>query len=881
MSWWRRIWHKASLDEQLAKELRFHIEEHTADLIRAGHDPEQARRLARLELGGNEQIKEAVHDTRGTRWLEDLYRDARYALRALRQEPGFAAAALLTLAVGIGGTTLMFTVVNGVLLTPLPYPEPEKLLTLQEQTEQASPYGNLWAFAYPNFLDVQRESRTLATAAWRVRFGTVSGPGAAEYAQGREVSSSFFSVLGVTAHSGRVFLDDEDRAGASPVAVIGYGLWQRQFGGDPSALGQPIVFDGRSYTVVGITPPDFEWAGQTDVILPLGQSVSPAMQNRQAHPGIRVVARLRPGATMDEARTELGVIGRRLANAFPASNTGRGFLADPLRPEVGDARSTLWLLLGAVTVVLLIACVNVASLLLARAVSRERELAIRTALGAARSRLVRQCLTESAALGLAGGGLGVMLAVAGTRPFVAFWPSGLPRADQIALEWRVLAFAVAVSVVSGLLFGLAPALRVPFRAVERVLRAGTRSVAGSAHRLHKGFVMAEIALALVLLVSAGMLGHMMLRLSALDPGVNVDNVLVTRMALSPETLNNPDRARAAWNDVLDRARSVPGVDAIALLDTVPMRSGNNQLAFWPAPSLPPRDQLPLALATSVTPDYLKVMGVPLIRGRFIDERDRKGSEIAVVVDEVMAKQAFGSEDPIGKQLWMPDSGMSPLRVVGVVRHVRHWGLAGDDAARVRAQFYYAFAQVPDNLVRRWSELMSIAVRTNVEPTTVVAALQRELRGASGDQVLYQVRTMDQLLDSSISQQRFLLLLFAVFAGLALLLASIGVYGVLSYVTRQRAGEMGLRIALGASSRGVIGLVLGQSLKLILAGIALGLAGAVGAGRLLERFVVGMQGVEPWTFVVMATVLMLAALLASALPARRAGWADPISTLRGD
>ena len=804
MIWWRRIWRKTAWDEQLNKELRFHIEEHTAELIKAGYDPEQARRQARLELGGAEQIREAVHDTRGTRWLEDLYRDAGYTLRALRREPGFAAAALLTLAMGIGATTLMFTIVNGVLLTPLPYPEPERLLTLQEQTEQASQYGNLWAFAYPNFLDVQRESRTLAPSAWRVRFGTVSGPGAAEYVEGREVSSSFFTVLGVTPHSGRVFLDDEDRAGAPPVAMIGHGLWQRQFGGDASALGQSIVFDGTSYTVVGITSPDFRWAGQADVILPIGQSVAPAMKNRQAHPGIRVVARLRRGATEDEARTELAVIGRRLADAFPASNTGRSFIANPLRPEVGDARSTLWLLLGAVTVVLLIACVNVASLLLARAVSRERELAIRTALGAARSRLVRQCLTESAALGLAGGVLGVVMAIAGTRPFVAFWPSGLPRADQIELDWHVLAFALAVSVVSGLLFGLAPALRVPARAVERVLRAGTKNVAAGAHRLHKGFVIAEIALALVLLVAAGMLGRMLLRVSALDPGVNVSNVLVTRMALSPETLAYPDRTRAAWSDVLDRARGVPGVEAIALLDTVPMRSGNNQLAFWPAPSLPPRDQLPLALATSVTGDYLKVMGLPLIRGRFIDERDGMGNEIVGVIDEVLAQQAFGSENPIGKQLWMPDSGMSPVRVVGVVRHVRHWGLAGDDAARVRAQFYYSFAQVPDRLVRRWSELMSIAVRTSVEPTTVVAALQRELRGASGDQVLYEVRTMDQLLDSTISQQRFLLLLFAIFAGLALLLASIGVYGVLSYVTSQRAGEMGLRIALGARRKKLSG-----------------------------------------------------------------------------
>jgi putative ABC transport system permease protein len=469
----------------------------------------------------------------------------------------------------------------------------------------------------------------------------------------------------------------------------------------------------------------------------------------------------------------------------------------------------------------------------------------------------------------------------GIRPFVAFWPGGLPRAELVQVDWRVLLFAMSVSMLAGLLFGLAPALRVPARDFDHTLRAGSRTNTGTPRRLHGAFVISEIGLALVLLVSAGMLGRTLLRLSALDPGMRTDHLLVMRMALSPTTLEDPSRIRIGWDEVLERTRSVPGVEAVAMVDTVPMRSGNNQLAFWPSPDLPPRDELPLALATSVSPDYLKTMGIPLLQGRFFDNHDDPNSEPAVVIDEVLAKQAFGDQDPVGRSLWAPDLAPGPVRVVGVVRHVRHWGLAGDDQAQVRAQLYYPFAQVPDRLLRRWSELMSIAVRTGIDPASLVAPLQRELRGPKGDQVLYEIRTMDQLVAASLSQQRFLLLLFAVFAGLALSLASIGIYGVLSYITSQRVREMGLRMALGATAQGVIRLVLGQTLRLVIAGIGLGTAGALAAGRLLERFVPGMQKGEPWTFVLMVCILTGAALIASYLPALSASRVDPMSALRRD
>jgi predicted permease len=879
MGWWQRLWRREQMDEQLDKELRFHLDQHVAELVAQGHTPAEAQRLARIALGGPQQVTEQCRDARGTRWLEDLLQDTRYALRGLWQRPAFAAVALLTLALGTGATTVMFTVINGVLLKPLAYPEPQRLVTLWEQTDWSNQFGNQWAFTYPNFFDCKRDNRSLEMAAWSFGGGTVSQPGAAEYVDGREVSAELFSVLGITPARGRAFLPEEDQLGAKPVAVIGYGLWQRHYGGNPEAIGMPIVFEGKAYTVVGIAPAGFRLNGdEVDLFTLLGQDPSPRMHNRNIH-RLRVVARLRPGVSLAQAQSELASVGPPLARQYPDTNKGRGFVAEPLRPEVGDVGSTLWLLLGAVSLVLLIACVNVASLLLARAVSRERELAMRVALGATRGRVVRQCLTESGLLGIAGGALGCMLAAIGIRPFVAFWPGSLPRAEEVHLDWRVLIFAIAVSLISGLLFGLAPALRAPFRHVEQVLRSGSRTVAGSSRRLHSGLVISEITLAVVLLVSAGILGRTLLRLSLLDPGVNVRNVLVTRMALSPATLANTAQTRAAWRDVLDRVRGVPGVESVAMVDTVPMREGNNQLGYWTSPAQPSPNELPITLATSVTPDYLKVMGIPLLQGRFFTDQDRLGNELVVVVDEVLAQHAFGKAGALGRQLWITDMGPEPVRIVGVVGHVRHWGLAGDDQAQVRAQLYYPFAQVPDPLVRRWSELMSIAVRTNMEPLNLIETLRHEVRGAANDQVLYEVRTLEQLASDSLARQRFLLLLFGMFAGLALLLACVGVYGVLAYLTGQRVPEIGVRMALGATAGNVLWLVLRQSLGMIVAGTALGVAAAVAAGRVLEHLVPGVRNMEASTFAIMAFVLAAAAMLASFIPARRASLVDPMIALR--
>jgi predicted permease len=680
----RSLFKGTSVDRETDDELRFHVERQIESHKKAGLNDVEAARRARLEFGGIEQVKEDVRDARGTRWLDDFVRDALYAFRTFRRLPGFAAMALLILALGIGATTVLFTLINGVLLRPLAYPEPDRLVSLHGFTEAFESWGT----SYLDFLDARHESRSLTMAAWKYAGGTISAPGDPEYVDGREISADLFAVLGLPLAQGRSFRPDDDRPGVAPVAIIGHSLWQRRYAGNGAAIGQRLVFDGTPYTVVGVAAAGFGLDGDVDVFTPLGQDTEPRMRNRAAR-FLHVTARLVRGAALSEAQAELAVIARRLAAQFPASNAGRGMLVRPLQQEVvGDIGSTLWLLLAAVALVLLIACVNVASLLLARAVSRERELATRVALGASRARVVRQCLTESGMIGLIGGGFGILLAMASVRQFVAFWPGALPRAAEIQLDWRVLLAALALSLASGLTFGLAPAMRVPMGGLETALRGASGTIARSSRRLHGAFVVTELALAVVLLVSAGMLARTLLALGSLDPGLNVRNVLTARFALSPGVLGSPGQIAAAWQDVLDRTRRVPGVESAALTDIVPMRAGENAAPYSVTAAASPAEQAPMALSSTVTPDYLRVMGIPLRAGRFFDDHDRLDSERVVVIDENLALHAFGRRDVVGRQLWVPAlEGPAPVRIVGVVGHVRHWGLAGDDRSRLRDQMY--------------------------------------------------------------------------------------------------------------------------------------------------------------------------------------------------
>lgn len=806
-----------------------------------------------------------------------LGQDLRYAFRQLRKNPGFAAVAVLTLALGSGATTGIFTVVSGVLLKPLEYPHPESLVTLHVQAEKR---GDRWGFSYPDFLDCQRQCRSFeGVAAWTYGGGTVSAPGEPEYADGRLISADIFSVLRVPLSMGGPFVSAEDQVGAAPVAIISTRLWQRRYGANPRVIGTPLTYEGKAYTVVGVAPPGFQLDGDADVFTPLGQATEPRMQWRGAH-FIHVDARLRDGVSFSEAQAELAVMSARLAKQYPDSNAGTTLVPHPLQSElVRDVKPTLWLLLSAVSLVLLIACVNVASLLLTRVVSRGHEFALRLALGAPSKRLFSQCLIESSVLGICGGVLGLFLASLATGPFLRFWPDRLPRADEVHVDWRVLLFAVTTSILTALIFGLIPAFRANRSAIEETLRSRSRSIAGSARRPLNGFVVSQIALALVLLSAAGVMGRTLVRFASLNPGIDIQNALSARVALSPSVLSNPARARAAWEELMDSMQHVPGVQSVALTDIVPMREGENVLDYRPTAAPLPPSQEPEALASAVTPDYLRVMRLPLIRGRFFNHNDKLGSLQVVVIDEKLAHHAFGADDPVGKVLWIPALGEQPVQVIGVVGHVRHWGLAGDDLSRVQDQVYYPLAQVPDQLVRFFSTVLSIVVRTNVPPLNTLRSLQKQARGGTGDQTLYEARTMEQLVSASLAGQRFLLLLFGIFAGLALLLSCIGIYSVIAYLTGQRVPEFGVRIALGADPSNIIGLVLRESVAIILVGIGIGLLASIGSGRVLQRLVPGLQTSQGPILLIVLPALILAALFACYIPARRAGKVDPAVSLR--
>jgi len=809
--------------------------------------------------------------------IASLGQDLRYTFRQLRKNPGFAAIAILTLALGSGATTVIFTVVSGVLLKPLAYSHPERLVTLHVQAEKR---GDRWGFSYPDFLDCQRQCRSFeGIAAWTYGGGTVSSPGEAEYVDGRVISSNLLSVLRVPLVAGRSFVAADDQVGAAPVAIISTRLWQSRYGANPRAIGMPLGYDGKAYTVVGVAPPSFQLEGDADVFTPLGQRTEPRMQWRGAH-FIHVDARLRPDVTLSHAQAELELMSARLAKQYPDSNAGVTLVPHLLQSElVQEVKPTLWLLLSAVSLVLLIACVNVASLLLTRVVSRGHEFALRLALGAPGGRLLRQCLIESSVLGICGGSLGLLLASIGTGPFLRFWPDRLPRADEVHVDWRVLLFAITSSILTALVFGLLPALRANRVAIEQTLRSRSRTITGNARRSLSGFVICQIALALVLLCATGILGRTLLRFASLNPGIDIHNAVSARVALSPAVLTNPAQARAAWQELMESMRRVPAVQSVALTDIVPMREGENVLDYRATATPVPSSQEQEALASAVTPDYLQVLRLPLLRGRFFNDNDRLESPQVVVIDENMARHALPGEDPVGKVLWIPGLGDRPVQVVGVVGHVRHWGLAGDDLSRVRDQCYYPLAQVPDPLVRFFSSVLSVVVRTNVPALNTVEALQHQARGATGDQTLYEVSTMEQLARASLATQRFLVLLFAIFAALALLLACVGIYSVIAYLTSQRVPEFGVRVALGAHSSDIVRLVLRESFVIIVAGIGIGLLASVGTGRVLARFVPGVQTAQGLVLAIVLPVLILVALFACYIPARRAGMVDPGVSLR--
>jgi predicted permease len=867
-------------ERKLDAELRFHFDQLVADYIRQGMTQGEALRRARKEFGGMEQVKEECRDARRTLWLDSIWQDLRFALRTMRKNAALTTTVIATLALGIGVNTALFSVVNAVLLRPLAYAQPDRLITLFETTAQL-PKASA---AYPNYLDWRRLNSTcedLAALRW-IDF-SLTGSGDPERLHGRMVSASAFSILGIAPLIGRTFTADEDRVGAKPVALIGESLWRRRFGGDTGILGRTLTLNGSAYTVIGVLPGAFQFPflfGPVieDVAVPAGQATDPTMQDRLFHPGIRVVGRLKPGIGVDAARADFARIAHALAQEYPKADEGHGVSVTLLKDElVEHVRGGLYLLMGAVIFVLLIACANVANLLLARATARDQEIAMRTALGASRFRIVRQMLTESLLLALAGGALGVLLALAGTMLLAKSAARVLPRAEHIGMDARVLLFALGTAVLTGLLFGLAPALQFS----RSQIRKAERSVVIGRHSFRDLLVVGQVALALPLLVGGALLIRTLLNLHGVAPGFDPHNMLVMDVSLSPAAASTGPSIRRAYGELIRSLEELPGVDSVAVVGNLPM-SGDDMAAptFVDGRPVPKNQDLPVALLYPATPGYLQAMKIPLLRGRFINEHDTEKSAFVMVIDETTARTLFPNENPIGKRIVVGTS--LPSQIVGVVGHVKHGGLDDDVTARFHMQLYYPVLQLPDaflKFVASGTEMFLLRTRSN--PLGLVDAARSAVRSVDADDVVSNIRPMDEVVAGTLASRRFLLALLGTFAAIALLLASVGIYGVISYSVSQRTREIGIRMALGARPGDILRSVVGHAAILSTAGVVLGVGASLFLTRFMTSVLFGVGTTDPLIFCGVAFALSLVAVCASFAPARRGAKADPLAALRCD
>ena len=807
--------------------------------------------------------------------MTTLIQDLRYGLRTLARNPGFTAVAMLALALGIGANTAIFSVVNGVLLRPLPYPDPERLMMIYEKTPDFSQSS----VSYPDFLDWQRENHSFTDmACFRRNDFNFTGSGQPEHLQGEHVSAALLPVLGVNPFLGRNFLSQEDREGAGGVVILAYSLWQKRFGGDSNILGRTLTLNAKSYTVIGVLPPDFRFRGQSDLYVPLGQWDSVELRDRENHPGLRVVGRLKPGVTMAAAQAEMTSIAHALAQKYPKTNAREGATVVGMKEDmVGHIRPTLLLLLSAVGFVLLIACANVANLLLARSSARSREFAIRSALGAGRRRVVRQLLTESIMLAFGASLLGLLLASWGTRLVLAAVTDALPRSQDIGLDPYVLLFTLLVSVLTGILFGLAPAFHTSKVNPQEALKEGARGSGGGRHRAEGIFVVVEVGLAVVLLAGAGLMMQSIWRLFRVDTGFDPHHVLTTAVALSPSVVTSPADIRLAYQQLLDRVSGIPGVQSAAITSLVPL-SGDSEIPFWLGKGpQPPQDQMASTLIYIATPGYLRAMGIPLKEGRFFTDHDTLASPLVVVVDEVMAEHLFPGQDALGKQFNLMVIG--PVQIVGVVGHVKHWGLDSDDTAKIRNEIYFPFLQVPDKFMSEAVAGLTLVLRSGPDPLSLVSAVRAQVAGPTEDQPIFDVASMEQIISDSLTERRFAMLLLIIFASTALVLAAVGIYGVMSYAVSRRTHELGVRIALGAPRGEILRLVVRDGMAMAAAGAAVGLAGALGLTRFLASLLYGVRPADPLT---LAAVLLLfggIAVLACYIPAWRATRVDPLVALR--
>jgi predicted permease len=808
---------------------------------------------------------------------EDLLRDVWYSVRSLARTPGFTIVTLLTLALGIGANTAMFSVVEGVILATLPFPDSNRLVFLW----QTRPGVSQLDVSELNFEDWQRTARSFEQmSALAFHNYNLSAPGSAEHLLGARVSSTFLSTLKVRPILGRDFTAADDQPSAPPVVLVSYRLWKQRFGGESHSLGRALVLDGRTFTVVGVLPPGFHFFDDADVIAPLQQQM-PAIYRERSVDALAVVARLKPGIDLAQAESELNAVQLELDRRYPDANRNLGVSIWSLKKQlVGDVRPTLLLLFGAVTLVLLIACANVANLLLVRSNMREREFGVRAALGASRGRMIRQVLTESILLSIAGGALGVGVAAMALRLLLRAIPGILPRAESIGLNWPVLGFALLIAIAVGILFGFVPAWRSSRADVQAALQSASRGASSGNHRLLGHFVTLQVALTLLLLAGSGMLLRSIQHLWQVNPGFDTQHVISFKVGLSPSLTTTPNGIRSAYRQLLERIRNIPGVRAADLSNLTPLSGGDNSGPFWigatQSSSLP---DAPHALYFWTGPEYLQTMRIPLLRGRFFTHADNLEAPKVVVIDQVLAQTFFPGQDPVGKKLTVGHWGTA--QIVGVVGHVRNWGLDDPGTYNPR-QIYIPAYQLPDSMVSDFFRNLTILVRSTLPSADIVPSIRNAVYETGPDQPVYDIRTIEELERESMASRRLPIFLLGTFAGLALLLASVGIYGVVSYSASRRVREIGIRMALGADRHSVFRLIVGQGLRMAAFGILIGISAVVVLVRMLPSFSHLLYGVnqnDPLTLIAVSACMILIALAACYIPARRAMRTDPMESLR--
>jgi predicted permease len=859
-------------------ELRFHVQACAEDLVRSGVPRQEALRRAQLEFGGIERAKEECRDARGVNHFEALLQDLRFGARMLRKNPGFTAVVVLTLALGIGANTAIFSVVNGVLLNPLPFPNPDELYEVYTKTAPSEQD----TISYPNFVDWQKDNHSFSSlGAFRSDNFNLTGVGQPERLHAHMISAEFFPTLGLKAIQGRNFRPDEDRPGAAPVAILGDGLWKRKFASSPDIIGKNISLSGKSYTVVGVAQGRVTNLSPSDVYVPLGQWTDPTFLDRRISMGLNAIGRLKPGVTLAQARADLDAVAQNLAAAYPEADKGTGIALIPLKTDVvGDVRAILLVLLGAVGFVLLIASANVANLLLARSTGRTREFAIRSALGAGSARIVRQLLTESVLFGIAGGAIGLLLSKFSLKAIVAALGDALPRAEEITLDAHVLLFTAVVSILTGFVFGLVPAIKMLQPRLSETLKEGGRGLNGARHRTQSVFVVVEVAMTLVLLIGAGLMIRSLAALWGINPGFEARNVLSFNTSLTSDPSVTPDQLRAKYRESLRQFESVSGVESVAMIGgSLPM-TGDSVLPFWLEGQPKPANynEAPFVLFYLVTPRYQEAMRIPLQHGRFLSERDDEHSPAVAVIDATFARKYFPNVDPVGKHLNLGLLDIQP-EIVGVVGHVEHWGLGATGHDNLQVQLYLSVWQVPDRFWPLLSNGSGYVARTATSPLGVVSEIREATGKADSSAVVYGVQPLQEIVANSIAKQRLAMILLGFFSALALVLSSIGIYGVISYLTGQRTHEIGIRMALGASRSDVLRMVLGQGIRITLIGAGLGTAAALALTRLMASLLYGVSAHDSVTFIGVAVVISIVALLACYIPARRAMRIDPMVALR--